>query len=58
MYLELWVEGEEERLSCAVKAVADFKGLRRQRTKHLETETQVREGGDYKVSQAASPCTT
>lgn len=36
-YLKLWVEGEEEGLACAVEAVADFKGLRSQCTKHLRT---------------------
>ncbi len=41
MYLKLWIEGEEEGLSCAVKAVADFKGLRRQRTEHLEKENRT-----------------
>lgn len=35
VYLELWIKGEEEGLSCAIKAIADFKGLRRQSTKHL-----------------------
>lgn len=34
-HLELGVEGEEEGLACAIKAVADLKGLGRQRTKHL-----------------------
>lgn len=37
-YLKLWIKGEEEGLSCAIKAIADFKGLRCQRTKHLETK--------------------
>lgn len=27
-YLKLWIEGEEEGLSCAIKAITDFKGLR------------------------------
>lgn len=35
-YLKLWIKGEEEGLSCAIKAITDFKGLRCQRTKHLE----------------------
>ena len=26
-YLKLWAEGKEEGLSCAVKSIADFKGL-------------------------------
>lgn len=45
MYLELWIEGEEEGLSCAIKAITDFKGLRCQRTKHL--------GGKKKASVTA-----
>lgn len=27
IYLKLWVKGEQEGLSCAIKAIADFKGL-------------------------------
>lgn len=37
-YLELWVEGEEEGLSGAVEAVADFKGFWGQSTKHLQAD--------------------
>ena len=37
-YLKLWIEGEEEGLSCAIKAIADFKRLGCQRTKYLETK--------------------
>lgn len=40
VYLKLWVKGEEEGLSCAIEAVADFKGFGCQRTKHLETKQQ------------------
>lgn len=29
LYLKLWIEGKEEGLSCAIKAIADFKGFRR-----------------------------
>ena len=38
VYLKLWIEGEEEGLPGAIEAIADFKGLRRQRTKHLEEQ--------------------
>ena len=38
VYLKLWIEGEEEGLSSAIKAIADFKRLRCQRTKHLEKQ--------------------
>lgn len=41
VYLKLWIKGEEEGLSCAIKAIADFKGLRCQRTKHLETKQKM-----------------
>lgn len=37
-YLKLWIKGEEEGLSCAIKAITDFKRLRCQRTKYLETK--------------------
>lgn len=36
LYLKLWIEGEEEGLSCAVEAIADLKGLGCQCSKHLE----------------------
>lgn len=40
-HLKLWIEGEQEGLACAIKAVADFKGLRRQRPEHLEEQEQL-----------------
>lgn len=36
LYLKLWIKGEEEGLSGAIKAIADLKGLGCQRTKHLK----------------------
>lgn len=36
LYLKLWIEGEEEGLSGAIKAIADLKGLGCQCTKHLK----------------------
>lgn len=49
MYLKLWIEGEEEGLSCAIKAIADFKGLRCQCTEHLEKQRN-------KAEQQLIPC--
>lgn len=48
VYLKLWIEGEEERLSSSIKAIADFKRLRCQRTKHLN-QTQERWLLDYET---------
>lgn len=41
VYLKLWIEGKKEGLPCAIKAIADFKGLGRQCTKHLETKPEM-----------------
>lgn len=49
VYLKLWIEGEEEGLSGAVKAIADFKRLRCQRPKHLEKQNT--RATDYCIQQ-------
>ena len=40
-HLKLWIEGEEEGLSCAIKSIAHLKGLRCQSTKYLEKQEQL-----------------
>lgn len=51
LYLKLWIKGEEEGLSGAIKAIADLKGLGCQRTKHLKllkkTKQQQQKGDQY-----------
>lgn len=44
MYLKLRIEGVEKRLSCAIKAIANLKGFRCQRTKHLREQTKKEQG--------------
>lgn len=48
LYLKLWIKGEEEGLSSAIKAIADLKGLGCQRTKHLKLlkKTKTTKKGD------------
>lgn len=56
LYLKLWIKGEEEGLSGAIKAIADLKGLGCQRTKHLKLLKKKQNDNNKKVISTITMC--